>query len=396
MNGDRVYLTKDDIAPFQERYLAILGDHDEMLPEHIQEVRVLYTGLFEKSLCYGTPASVKAQHAVLTPLADYLGSKSPQRANTRWSKDMVLLLEKFARTGVAPDEDGGDLTLGGDDAREEEEEEKSARAAAAAAANHGVVFADDTAAAAAALKALPASLLTLLAGNGSLTGTGRVPSEARGARNGRRSSASSSASLRDPVPLSRAGGGEEATFSTMTGGGADEDEEPTRPFVSGASGLLVSGGPTQVAEILGNKGYQEGLTHAAPGMEGMQSLFFLRWLSSSHATVVSWVRAKGWKNDLRKAEALVLATVVDTLGREAGGHEHTVGTASLEILVRRLQGLCMLESNTRQLGALNNSEWLRSFVIMDGAEPIGSGALRDLQKVNTQIHGAQKGGGGRE
>ena len=185
-------------------------------------------------------------------------------------------------------------------------------------------------------------------------------------------------------------GGEGLPVSLL---GVEEVEERggARSYPSGgvaeAAGLLTSAGPTTVADVLGAEGYNKGLKRGDKGMGEMQSLYFLRTTSASYPSVLAWARAYGWKNPRNKQEAIVLAALVDGLGREAGGHERTVGSFSLELLVRRLQGLCLLERDNRKNGGAICQRWVGAIFDADMGVPVGGSTLREVEKLAYQLNG---------
>jgi hypothetical protein len=170
--------------------------------------------------------------------------------------------------------------------------------------------------------------------------------------------------------------------------GTEEEEE----LEAKTAGLLSANCPTHVAEVLGQKGYRAGLEVGQRGINEMQTLSVLRKLGQAYSSATAWVQGQRW-NENHRAEAEVLAKLIDTLASEAGGHHRTVGTQSMEIACRRLQALDMLEAGGGQ-AKRNARAWME--VVMEVSGGMGSlvsaTATRDLNKLHSQIYGGKKGG----
>ena len=365
MEDDKTLLTMQIARSFRNEVRSALkiakNAAMEFGAEHESIIRPLYLKLFNEHFCGPGQVAKGAQHQAFDPLAKYLSIHVPGK-NSAYSAEDLTALVAFA-------EDPGD------------EDESSEEVAAVP----GPTPPD--------APTLPTDLIALLASALKQTAPSPAPSVAAPKPKARPVATKPLAPAdADPFPASLLA--------------PKEPEEPKDPSptpnlwagessggVSQARGLLRTTGVRSVVDVVGEKGYKAGLERGQREVTDMQTLYFLNWVGTTYPSVLAWVSNRHWKHPRNRQEAEVCAYLIDVMGREAGGHEYTVGRVSMEVLCRRLQALTIMERGGKH-GVSTASQWLGVFFQTENSDPVCAVPLQKLEKTMSQLHTQGSGGGG--
>jgi hypothetical protein len=180
------------------------------------------------------------------------------------------------------------------------------------------------------------------------------------------------------------GAGRNGKIGRLTGNVSSQDYRSG----SGADGAPLSANRYNTAHDV----YRSASSVSSALMRRQAPIFFQRVLSL-HRSVFSWATSKRWAQERNGIEARTCAAVVDQILREHSfDYEKVEQLRSVEIMVRRLQGLTLAEQN------LDGQGWymanlLADPMLQDGL-PIDQGLLGELQKTAKYRKGGDKPKGG--
>lgn len=168
--------------------------------------------------------------------------------------------------------------------------------------------------------------------------------------------------------------------------GFDQNELPRQGRRRGRQALSVE-------DVLGKAGGSTG-RGGTSSVTDPQAAYFFRQALQSYPSVLAWQRNQGWKGQRNVTEGACLAGAIDHLAAENGGYEATTNLMSMEMLVRRLQGIVLAEHDPRD-GWSTAAAWMEP--IAGTSLPVNPVALRDVLKTAAQLRSAQgKAGDGKD
>ena len=159
---------------------------------------------------------------------------------------------------------------------------------------------------------------------------------------------------------------------------------------SGLTASMFTYGSGATAGVRATLGSRHSLLESAPELHDCQAAYFLRQVMRSYPSVVAWVQAQQWTGARNRLEAEIFGVMADALGSEAGGFVNILDNMSLEIAVRRLQALRLLDENINGQGANLANSWM-SPVMATVSLPLPPAALRNLVKTQALISKPNKG-----
>ena len=368
---------------------TVTGSNVSLDTADMGEVRRLYFELMQTYSCKGNgkrgnltaKPKATAQHAAFTPLCDYLGISMPDRTTTALTVGFMVDVEAFISTGEEP---GGDAE-GVEEAKDDASVTGVGTAGTAPIPTTNPDFTTT-------LSQIPPDVLAALRGIATAPSP-RVPTPDDGmesARAERRPAAAVVAEGRRAPPdsLRRA----PPTTVDLSSGAQPERGRVKGRWAEQGDGLLVTQGAHSVEDVMGEKSYTKGLQWGERDVDEMQTLYFLRKVAATYPSVLAWVHATDWKNPRNKQEAVVLGSMVDSLGRELGGHGHTLGSITMETMVRRLQSLTLLERENKRNAASISNAWMSVVVQTEGGVMVSATPLAKLDKAHNLLNAGHGGG----